>query len=134
MAEGDKVADELSLTNFFLEGKEPICYRGGFMREKLSKPWNKVFLMLMKYLMLKGRYGVYYYYHFPLLNNFHHHDHIFIPFFLLHDLIDAVVNVKDKMRKGVKYTILHQGLMFHLYQFHLALLPLELLRWISYSP
>ncbi len=33
------------------------------------------------------------------------------------------MDVKEKMRKGVNFTILHQGLIFGLYQFHLALVP-----------
>lgn len=82
------------------------------MREKLPKPWNEVCLMLMNYLTLEGRYGVCYSYHFPLLNHFWHHDFISIPFSLLHDLVDTIINVKDIMKKGVNFTILHQGLMF----------------------
>ena len=82
------------------------------MWEKLPESWNEVCLILMKYLTLEGRYGVCYYYHFTLLNHFRHRDFISIPFFLLHDLVDMVIDVKEKMRKGVNFTILHQGLMF----------------------
>ena len=77
----------------------------------------------MNYLTLEGRYGVYYYYHFPCLNHFCHCDFISVPFFLLNELVDIVFDVKEKMRKGDNYTILHQGLILYLYQFHLALLP-----------
>ena len=77
------------------------------MREKLPDLWNEVCLVLMKYLTLEGRYGVCYYYHFPLLNHFHHYDFISIHFFLLRELDDTVVDVKEKMRKGVNFTILH---------------------------
>ncbi len=77
----------------------------------------------MKYLILEGWYGVCYSYHFPLLNHFRHHDSISIPFFLLHELVYILTNVKEKMKKGANYTILHQGLMSYLYHFHLAMLP-----------
>jgi hypothetical protein len=79
--------------------------------------------MLMKYLTLEGRYSVCYYYHFPLLNHFFHCDFISFTLFLLHNLVDSVMDVIEKMKKVVNYTILHQGLMFRLYRFHLALVP-----------
>ena len=62
------------------------------------------------------------------MNHFFHCDHISILFFLLHDLVDMVTNIKEKMRKGDSYTTLHQGLMLCLYQFHLALLPLRIVK------
>ena len=93
------------------------------MREKLPNPWKEVCLVLMKYLTLEGRYGVCYYYHFPLLNHFFHRDFIFLPFFLLHELEDIIVDVKEKKKKGVSFTVLHQGLIFRLYQLHLAPRP-----------
>ena len=65
-----RVIDDASLQRFFVDGEEPIQHRGGFMWEKLPDPWNEVCLVLMKYLTLEGRYGVYYYYHFLLLNHF----------------------------------------------------------------
>ena len=74
--------------------------------------------------MLEGRFGVYYYYHFPLLNHFRNRDFISIPFFLLHSLEDMVSDVREKRNKGHNFTIIHQGLIFHLYQFYLALFPL----------
>ncbi len=49
-----RVENEASLNFFFVEGEEPICHREGFLREKLPKPWNEVFLVLIKYLTLKG--------------------------------------------------------------------------------
>ncbi len=61
--------------------------------QKFPDPCNEVFLFLMKYLTLEGRYGVCYYYHFPLFNHFHHHGFILLPFFLLHDLKDSIVDV-----------------------------------------
>ena len=115
--------DDVSLQCFFVDGEEPICDRGGFMWEKLPELWNKVFLVPMKYLSLEGMYGVFYYYHFYLLNHFCHIDLIFIMFFLLHELEDIIIDVKEKMRKEVSFTILHEGLLFRMYQFHLALVP-----------
>ena len=120
---GTRVADEVSLQCFFFDGVEPIQHRGGFMWEKLLELWNEVCLILMKYLTLEGRYGVYYYYHFPLLNQFFHHDLIRIPFFLLHELEDIVIDIKEKMGKRVNFTILHQEILFKLYQFHIHLVP-----------
>ena len=80
-------------------------------------------LVLMRYLTLEGRFGICYYYHFPLLNHFRNRDFISIPFFLLHSLKDMVVDVREKKSKGLNFTIIHQGLIFRLYQFHLALCP-----------
>ena len=117
------VINETSLQCFFKDGEELVWHKGGFMREKIPDLWNEVFLILIKYLTLEGRYGVFYYYHLSLLNYFHHHDFVLLHFFLLHELEDNVIDVKEKMRKGVNFTILHQGLMFRLYQFHLALVP-----------
>ncbi len=77
----------------------------------------------MRYLTLEGRFGVYYYYHFSLLNHFRNRDFISIPFYLPHSLEDMVVDISEKRSKGKNYTIIHQGLIFHLYQFHLALCP-----------
>ena len=77
----------------------------------------------MRYLTLEGRFGVCYYYHFPLLNHFRNKDFISIPFFLLHSLEDMINDVREKKSKGLNYTIFHQGLIFRLYQFHLALCP-----------
>jgi hypothetical protein len=115
--------DETSMNKFFMEGEEPQRFRGGFRRDKLPEPWDDVCLVIMKYLMLEGRYGVYYYYHFPLLNHFRNRDFVSIPFFLLHSLEDMVSNVKVKRKKGANFTIIHQGLIFRLYKFHLALCP-----------
>ena len=92
---------------FLCVGEELILHRGGFMRKKLPDLWNEVCWVLMKSLTLEGRYGVFYYYHFPLLNHFHHHDFISLPLFLLHKLEDIVIDVKEKMKKWVNFTILH---------------------------
>ena len=116
-----KVSDEASLTSFFHGKEEPARHCGGFRREKLPEPWNDVFLIIMKYLTLKGRYGVFYYYQFPLLNHFHNRDLVCLPFFLMHALEEIVMDAREKSRKGENFTILYQGLMFRLYQFHLAL-------------
>ena len=110
------------MNSFFAED-EPVCYGGGFKTDKLPIPQDDVYLVIMKYLMLKGRFGVYYYYHFPLLNHFRNRDFISIPFFLLHSLEDMVSDVREKRSKGHNFTIIHQGLIFRLYQFHLALCP-----------
>ena len=111
------------MKSFFTEKEEPIHYRGGFQRDKLPTPQKDFYLVLMKYLMLEGKFGVYYYYHFPLLNHFRNRDFISIMFFLLHSLEDMISDVRGKRSKGKKFTILHQGLIFRLFQFHLALCP-----------
>ena len=110
-----KVPDEVSMNNFFAEDEEPVRYRGGFKRDKLPEPWDDVCLVLMRYLTLEGRFGVCYYYHFPLLNHFRNRDFISIPFFLLHSLEDMINDVREKKSKGLNFTIIHQGLIFHLY-------------------
>ena len=76
-----KMVDEVSMNNFFGDGEEPVRYKGGFQREKLSKPWDDVCLVIMKYLTLEGKFGFYYYYHFPLLNHFRNRDFIFHSIF-----------------------------------------------------
>ena len=100
-----KVPDEASMNNFFTEDEEPVRYRGGFKRDKLSEPWDDVCLVLMRYLTLEGRFGVCYYYHFPLLNHFRNKDFISIPFFLLHSLEDMINDVREKKSKDLNYTI-----------------------------
>ena len=80
-------------------------------------------MVLMRYLTLEGRFDVCYYYHFSLLIHFRNRDFISIPFYLLHSLEDMVADVREKRNKGKNFTIIHQGLIFHLYQFHLALCP-----------
>ncbi len=69
----------------------------------------------MKYITLEGKFGVYYYYHFPLLNHFRKRDFISIQFYLLHSLEDMVNDVREKRSKGFNVTIIHQGLIFRLY-------------------
>lgn len=98
--------DEANLNYFFWEEEEPIHHYSGFRREKLLDTLNEVCLVLMKYLTLEGRCGVCYYYYFPL-NHFRHGDSFFIPFFLLHELVDTIMDVREKMKKGADYTILH---------------------------
>ena len=112
------------MSSFFVDDKEQVRYRGRFKRDKLPAPWDDVCVVLMKYLTLEGRFGVYYYYHFLLLNHFRNRDFISILFFLLHSLEDMVTDVREKRNKGQNFTIIHQGLIFRLYQYHLALFPL----------
>ena len=38
---------------------------------------------------------------------FHLRDFLLLHFFLLHDLEDTIVDVKDRMIRGVDFTILH---------------------------
>ena len=118
-----KISDDANMNSFFKEDEESIHYRGGFKRNKLPMPWDDVCLVLMRYLMLEGRFGVCYYYHFPLLNHFRNRDFISIPFFLLHSLEEMIFYIREKKSKGLNFTIIHQGLIFHLYQFNLALCP-----------
>ena len=94
-----KITDEASMNSFFAEDEESICYRGGFKIDKLPVPWDDVCLVLMRYLTLEGRFGICYYYHFPLLNHFRNRDFISILFFLLHSLEDMVVDVREKRVK-----------------------------------
>ena len=86
------------MNRFFVDEEEHVRYRGGFKWKKPSMPWDDVYLVIMKYLMLEGRFGVYYYYHFPLLNHFRNRDFISILFFLLHSLEDMISDVREKRR------------------------------------
>lgn len=54
----------------------------------------------MKYLTLEGKYGVYYFYHFPLLNHFRNRELVCIPFFLTHALEEIVMDVSEKKKGG----------------------------------
>ena len=110
-----KMSDEASMNNFFGEGEEPVCFKGGFMREKLPEPWNDICLVIMKYLTLEGGFHVFYYYHFPLLNHFRNRDFISITFFLFHSLEDMIAGVYEKRSKGKSFTIIYQGHIFRLY-------------------
>ena len=95
-----KVLNEANMNSFFVENEELICHRGGFKRDKLPEPWDDVCLVMMKYLMLEGRFGVCYYYHFPLLNHFRNRDFISIPFFLLHSLEEMINDIREKRVKA----------------------------------
>ena len=53
-----KTTDEASMNSFFAKDEEPVRYRVGFKRDKLPAPWDDVFLVLMRYLTLGGRFGV----------------------------------------------------------------------------
>lgn len=118
-----KVENEVSLSSFFRDNEALDGYRKGFRRDKLLEPWDDVCMMIMKYLALEGRHSVYYFYHFPLLNHFCNREFVCIPFFLMHALEETMMDVREKKKKGANFTILHQGLMFYLFQFHLALFP-----------
>lgn len=76
-----RVTDETSMNRFYKKGEESVKMRRGFNRECLPYPWDQVCKIIMKYFNLEGRYGVFYYYHFLLLNHFHNHDTISFPFF-----------------------------------------------------
>ncbi len=41
-----KTTDEANMRSFFVEGEEPLRYRGGFKRDKLLAPWDDVCLVL----------------------------------------------------------------------------------------
>ena len=69
----------------------------------------------MKYLTLEGQYGVYYFYHFPFLNHFCNRELIYIHFFLMHALEETIMDARENKKKGANFTILYQGLMFHLF-------------------
>ena len=110
-----KMVDEASMSSLSANDEESVHYKGGFRRYKLLVPWDDVFFVLVKYLTLKGRFGVYYYYHFSLLNHFRNRDFICIPLILLHFLEDMVSDVREKRSEGHNFTIINQGLIFQLY-------------------
>lgn len=57
--------------------------------------------------MLEGRHGVYYFYHFPLLNHFRNRELVCISFFSMHALEEIEMDVREKRKKGANVTILH---------------------------
>lgn len=99
-----KVVNEASLAIFFRGNEALDRYHGGLRRDKLSEPWDDVCLIIMKYLTLKGRHGVYYFYHFPLLNHFRNREFICIMFFLMHALEETVMDVREKKKKETNFT------------------------------
>lgn len=85
-----------------------------------------MFLALMKYVTLEGRYNTYYFYHFPLLNHLRHKVLLSFPLFLLMDLENLVEKCVDSAALNPNEPtplLLHQGLILRLYHFHLALCP-----------
>lgn len=46
------MTDETRVQCFLEDGKEPVWYKGGFIREKLPDPRKEVCLILMTYIIL----------------------------------------------------------------------------------
>jgi len=77
----------------------------------------------MKYITLEGKFGCYYHYHFALLNHFRHKVLFNLSFYLLLTL-ESFVKVSKSMHEinlAIIAIPLHQGLILHLFHFHLAL-------------
>jgi len=111
---------------FFREAKVPMKLHGGFDREKLSKPWGQIYLMIMKFLIVEGRFWVYYHYHFALLNHFRNKVEISFPFFLLSSLDNSVKSVRELKAKNANrpLILIHQSLILRLYHFHSCLVSM----------
>lgn len=99
------------MNRLFKSDEELMRFKGGFIHKNLISLGMRYMLCSLKYLTLEGRFVVCYYYRFPLLNHFRHHDEISIPLFLLHDMEATVADVRDRMKKVKSCTILHQGLI-----------------------
>lgn len=112
-----KASDYNALNQFFNPLEEPVKKKGRFRREDLLGVCKDIFHIIIKYFTREGKFIVYYFYHFPFLNHLRHIALISIMFYLLHSIeynIEANKNDKNNV-------ILHQGLLFRLYKFHLTL-------------
>ena len=54
-----RVKDEVSPNSFFCSHKALVYFHGGFSREKLPKPWNMVFYIIICYITLEDRVKVF---------------------------------------------------------------------------
>jgi len=125
-----KALDLENMGIFFYDGEATMKLHRGFEREKLSKPWGQICLMIMKYFTLEGQFKVYYHYHFALLNHFRKKMEISFPFFLFSSLENSIKSTKEVQVKNPNYPLIpiHQGLILRLYHFHLALCPPKLIK------
>ncbi len=55
---------------FFKKDEASTKHKGGFSHGDLPKLWDEVCLLITKYPTLEGRFGVFYYYHFPFNESF----------------------------------------------------------------
>jgi len=69
---------------------------GGFDCEILPKLWYDVCYMLIKNFTLEGRFKCFFYYHFALLNHFHHSKVISFPFYLLSSLETSILKTIEQ--------------------------------------
>jgi len=73
-------------------------YQTRVFRESIPKPWNDVASMLIKYVMLEGRYKILLASHFFMLNHFIFLDieKINFPFFIFNFLVISVEKFKQE--------------------------------------
>eukprot|EP01018_Ginkgo_biloba_P031174 Gb_36132 [translate_table: standard] len=85
----------------------------GIARESLPKPWDRVAMVLMKYLTLEGKFRKLFGHHIAFLNCVRNREKVNIPLFLFNSLEKSVLAAKSGKGKPP----LHQGLMKMLVDF-----------------
>eukprot|EP01018_Ginkgo_biloba_P010247 Gb_13456 [translate_table: standard] len=92
----------------FIRDKETLCWLdSGIARESLPKPWDRVAMVLMKYLTLEGKFRKLFGHHIAFLNAMRNKERINIPLFLFNSMEKSLISVKTGKGKSP----LHQGLM-----------------------
>lgn len=95
------------LTRFIMD-KEIFCWLdSGIACESLPKPWDRVAMVLMKYLTLEGKFQKLFGHHIYFLNAMRNKERINIPLFLFNSMEKSLILVQNGKGKSP----LHQGLM-----------------------
>eukprot|EP01018_Ginkgo_biloba_P008081 Gb_11347 [translate_table: standard] len=106
--------NQVSQLTKFIKEKETFCWLdSGIARESLPKPWDRVAMVLMKYLTLEGKFRKLYGHHIAFLNFVRNREKVNIPLFLFNSLEKSVFAAKSGKGKPP----LHQGLMKMLVDF-----------------
>jgi len=104
--------------------------QNGFNREELLGIWKDFVEVLMRYVILDGRYKRFHTYLFPLLNHFCNDIKVNFPYWIITFLEDSV----QKIMVGDKVLPLHQSLIYALYNFQLVLTPTLAFNTRIYNP
>eukprot|EP01018_Ginkgo_biloba_P038988 Gb_36378 [translate_table: standard] len=106
--------NQVSRLTKFIKEKETFCWLdSGIARESLPKPWDRVAMVLMKYLTLEGKFRKLFGHHIAFLNFVRNKEKVNIPSFLFNSLEKSLVEAKSGKGKSP----LHQGLMKMLFDF-----------------
>eukprot|EP01018_Ginkgo_biloba_P013768 Gb_00165 [translate_table: standard] len=101
------------LTKFIKEKETFYWLDSRIARESLHKPWDRVAMVLMKYLTLEGKFRTVFGHHIAFLNCVRNREKVNILLFLFNSLDKSVLTAKS----GKGKPRLHQGLMKMLVDF-----------------